>query len=71
MNEFPPQFFTIYGHFRSVADRGDPGLNGPAIPDTATETSSCADDTAAFSHSLGHLPTLRYARAMSGLVDTA
>src|SRR3981189_2730932 len=38
----------------AVADRGDPGLNGPAIPDTATETSSGADDTAAFSHSLGH-----------------
>jgi Transposase DDE domain len=34
----------------AVADRGDPGLNGPAIPDTATETSSSADDTAAFSH---------------------
>ena len=27
----------------AVADRGDPGLNGPAIPDAETETSPCAD----------------------------
>src|SRR5262249_13461696 len=56
----------------AVVDRGDPGLNGPAIPDGERETRPCTDlfcvAKTAFPHSLGQFRT-DIILIMLGMVD--